>query len=1234
MTNKQGTLIYIDKDNISEAEFMSRSFVQDMLKKRAYVNALGAELGLKYLASEGVDVSEIHNLHSISKILEKVDIADVLLPNIHIDARVIFDESQIFIPKSHFELNIVPDVYMILKLSGDFKHAEFLGFVESRNINKANANKDYYFVEKDQLVSPSEFIKFVQNFAGNTSLGITEDEMYRGRELSVSMADHNISEKEFNELLHLLLQSDSLRESVLEFDNFETLSNSVGHILTDRIKLNVPAAGIADILQDEDIVLDEDSSEKSEEEQEEENSENYDSDFVEEAEESFDVAEDISESEVEFVVQENEEDVAQDEIESSLSDFDEFDIQDSDSSEDVDLSTVFDGFDDDFMVDDDQNDNIEPDSSKENNIDSGSGKMVGDALVGSAEIAAAGTIAAAGAAIVSETAVAGAASAEVIKLAAVSGDLVSEIIDKNIESQQENLDKKDYEKVKVDATNLPEHITAYDLSGVKRQADIQAEESGKFESPKDLSELQKVDISDDIGYGQIEHETIDLSNMDTVENEFSPKESDLIENLDHLSDLDAQVQANGSIEINLQDEVEEHPGMDLPDVSVININDDGTSSIDNLNIDMHLDNSEEHLVELDMTPNDMMIDKELEHLTSKHGANEDLMDLPDPASLDFDMVDESLIIPQESDEEKEVFHIETEPMALEDTIQMEELLDMDVESDVQDVIESDVQQDIISTVEEFDIDNTETLPDLSFDSVDLEDKLVVADDLTIDSDDLSEENHSEADLYNDAEIDDAEDSEATLEVLESVQLMEDDVLLESENVSIEENIDNTESEEIFETITEDENEDILSSEYETSLETDDVELSSDVEDIAAFLDSEDFSSTQEENKTANGDVLEEEEEKIEDVAVSESFEQNSVEDFDELVLESASEDSVVSETPEDNAGQLQEQDWLEDTDYENLEDVEFPEANVAIESEEALTEQEEDIISEPEEKVYAAVDNSRVISNNAFQVGEIPIDINYPDMPEVEGNEQLENLYNQDAVPGAALLQTPGRLGTGSKGSKAVGLGILGVILSLIVVGVIGFSVSKFMKQSTDDVPQPISDEPIPTSPDYGVTEANTLDVEQANVVNMEQNTPVTPAPQVKQQTQTVQAGANSATSAKTQASTPFIEVSKLTWEVPDYVSYNPQFKQYLQTVGKSLKLSLSSDLLLATEYAYSNQLKVSILYDKDGTFKTAKVLSSSGSTQIDNIVLQTVNQNLKVLKAPHSVGNDESTTVILKIYF
>ena len=150
----QETLIYVEEKDRNEASRLAGGFALDDIKSRAYVNALGAELAMKYLSQENINVDNVRNLHSIRKILEEFDIADVILPNIHIDVRVVYDENLIFVPKIHFEYNITPDIYLVLLLSDDSSHAKFLGFFEPRLINKNNANKDYYFLEKEKLSNP------------------------------------------------------------------------------------------------------------------------------------------------------------------------------------------------------------------------------------------------------------------------------------------------------------------------------------------------------------------------------------------------------------------------------------------------------------------------------------------------------------------------------------------------------------------------------------------------------------------------------------------------------------------------------------------------------------------------------------------------------------------------------------------------------------------------------------------------------------------------------------------------------------------------------------------------------------------------------------------------------------------------------------------------------------------------------------------------------------------------
>ena len=173
MGMEQETLIYIEENDKKEARILTQSFANAETKSRAYINALGANLGMKYLALENINNGKTYNLHSIHKILEEMDISDIMLSNIHIDVRVIFDENLIFIPKSHFEYDILPDIYLVLNLSEDHAHAKFLGFFEPKLINKNNQNDNYYFIEKEKLSAPVNLKQYIENFKGNTTSSVS-----------------------------------------------------------------------------------------------------------------------------------------------------------------------------------------------------------------------------------------------------------------------------------------------------------------------------------------------------------------------------------------------------------------------------------------------------------------------------------------------------------------------------------------------------------------------------------------------------------------------------------------------------------------------------------------------------------------------------------------------------------------------------------------------------------------------------------------------------------------------------------------------------------------------------------------------------------------------------------------------------------------------------------------------------------------------------------------------------
>ena len=216
--------ILIDEKEREDARALTQSFARADVKSRAYINALGAEICLKYFRQENISDEPTYNLHNIRKILEEFDISDVMLSNIHIDVRVIFDENQIFIPKSHFEYNLLPDIYVVLKLAKDHQNTEFLGFFEPKLINKNNTNGDYYFIEKEKLSSPVDLKNYVNNFKGNSDTELSETDTDNAEFLMVSMTDNNITEEDKKKLINYLTQSARLRDSFIEFENFEIVN--------------------------------------------------------------------------------------------------------------------------------------------------------------------------------------------------------------------------------------------------------------------------------------------------------------------------------------------------------------------------------------------------------------------------------------------------------------------------------------------------------------------------------------------------------------------------------------------------------------------------------------------------------------------------------------------------------------------------------------------------------------------------------------------------------------------------------------------------------------------------------------------------------------------------------------------------------------------------------------------------------------------------------------------------
>ena len=1284
MANTQETLIYIEKENHTEAEFMSRNFVNKELKNRAYLNALGAELVTKYLTSEGIKFTNVHNLHSISKILESVDISDILLPNIHLDVRVVFDEKQIFIPKSHFELDLVPNAYVVLKLDEEFKHVELLGYFKPYQINKQNENRDYYFFDRNKLSSPASLTKFVKDYIGRTSRDISEEDLLRGRELAISLADHNISVSEEKELLELLLLSDVLRESVLEFDNFETLSYSAAPVLSES--LVVPAEvtteeenneedeiveedtniensteiepveeiSLATMAMDEDLdldtafpepeleeetlvepledpVSDDETSDELIEEELEENTEteeeeellaepieenvqieeiDEDNEFMEELEEATEVSaeEPVTEREEEFEIAEETliediEPVDFDNIEETIS-------EDTETEDELQVSIE-------QEIDETETLEIEEEETTELSL-------VEPIIEESLEIPAE-----------DQLEIADNVEEEIL-------EPVNETIDETVEVSatiDENLPTLDLDEtpaLEIDPTDLGDDLLGGNLVDENNEiiTPVETEEKMEESVEEEILEIEEPPLTPDEPYVPQNTENlsvdsildqtiaaIDTQSKETIEDKVEEKkETTEIEPLDVAAAATATALA-GAVAKAAEEEAQAAASEDAIKLASV------AGEVINDVVQTLEDDQQKNLDKIDYAKTDITAEIDApEHLIA---ATEDLSLAKMEASLEAELsgefggpTDLENLNEVEIFEEKEFVQDSIDFGSMETISQEELLIQGNENTDLGNL--SDINIDMSA--------GANNLPDLNFNTneegvVDLpqfssggitisEDGTSPMDamlDMSLGMENKEEEGLMDMDLDGNSPLGENE--------LDFSSCMKPSTRRREESSSHDDKPKPTIDEATKQAL-------LANNIVRSSDDDDDSFASEDFGETIVIDDDEPFVIDAEETTSNDSEIISQEADISELLGDDFPTEEYTEEAPAEIALDDIEQMSETNEQTEEIT--TEQQDWMNDTDYTNLEDVE-------IQPQESV----EDFITEPsaEEKTYAVKENSTVISDKSFQAGEIHIDINAQNAPIYEEDESLASIYNPDSrIPGGALLQTPGRMSnSNNQGNAARGLlTIISTLIILALVGGIGFGIAKFFKNPTEEAPQPITDEPLPTSSDNGVTEANTLKIDPNNVVKMDNNsnalaTTNNATKQVKQQTP---ATASATTTQKKGTATPFVSIKKLTWSLPSYISYSPEFKQYFQTTGKSLKISLTGDLLLATDPLYSNNMRVGITFGKDGTLQNAQIITSSGSNQIDKIVLQTVNKVLNALKAPNSVGNEENTPVTLNIYF
>ena len=1051
MVTEQETLIYIEDQDKKDASIAAKAFAHEDVKNRAYINTLGAELALKYLASENIDVSNVYNIHSIKKILEEMDISDIMLPNIHIDVRVVFDENVIFIPKSHFEYNIEPDIYLVFNLAKDFSHVKFLGFFEPRLINKNNSNDKYYFIEKEKLNSVVDLKKYIETHKGNTKETLSQEDIENSERIIIAMADNDISENDKKYLIKQLTKSAELRDKFIEYENFETLSYKA---------MNDPQITRKD-------------------------TENNTSDQTTDLS-LLDELDNMTDIQIEKI-QEN---TIETENNSSINEISELNLEPIDNIEDL-------------TFENNKSDKAD-DSNLTNEKTDSSLTDIGDAVV---EGLAAGATAAAASEILNT-----AATAETpLNLA----DTTLDVVNSGIEFAKDLITENNNEKISpinFDNIEIPE-IDPNNITEENSEDTIISLDN--VETPNTIEKVDFIDsIDNKISFDNIE-ETIESKNEEAINIE---------ENTISLNNIEIP---------------------DMPEVYNNNLNEDFVS-LDNIET---IDNS--NIID------DQNVTEEFENIANEESNN----------------INQENIENTESENDPD---INSENLNIEDNLLIDNFDDTELNNDdfnFNEILETDIDKTLNNSNEQEKISDTQIN--------------------IVEEEPNDETNKTEGFGKNLMD-------NLSLENIDDISI--EKLLSEDESDSLENNTDDISSEALLSQADEliDSN---IKSETDLNKNNQEEDINDSLNDIPTIEDITETNNIIEKNInidlptediTNYTNIVEEDEN-------NNSFDEiSTIEDLTEINNINSIEDNDQTSTPDiSEINDTQTQNNIDQSTDLTIDDL--------LNLESQTYDNSDNDENQDNDKLDVLFDNNEDNNDNLDTINEI--------------NEN--NLSNeQNSIPGAALYNKTSSM----QSKKAI------IVATALVTIIAATSAFIFLKPKNNDNLS-TTDTNAPTSDILDTTPVNTPPQDTKNI--LENNTPdINKTVSTQNQKKELSKEIKNNTIKKSTPTESVLDVKKLVWDVPNNLSYNTKIQNYLRSAGKSIKLRLSADLLLTSEYAYTNQVKVSLILNKDGSVKEANISNSSGSNEIDKIVLQSVKDTLNVVKPPSEEIKTPDFNLNLIIYF
>ena len=296
--------LLIDEKALSYAKIYASLLKDEFQRKRAYASLVSLYALINELEKTDNDLQKSMTLFRNPVLNEEYEISDLYINNWHIDVRVVTEGDAFLVPKVHFDNDLQPDFYAVVKVDKTLSSAQLLGFVDTVNVKKDAFDYHYYSISLNSLISYDEFLTKINN-TKVTAFSEEEHEFFKSTYLSLLDEEVDVATK--NRLIKHIFECAQCRTEFCCFTGFEMVNCNMGKypsLLEDQT-LNIIGAqsvddekyaGKEEIIKitddDEDVLLDE--SQTEEETTEEENREETVSDILDEL---FNMEEDFIEPE-------------------------------------------------------------------------------------------------------------------------------------------------------------------------------------------------------------------------------------------------------------------------------------------------------------------------------------------------------------------------------------------------------------------------------------------------------------------------------------------------------------------------------------------------------------------------------------------------------------------------------------------------------------------------------------------------------------------------------------------------------------------------------------------------------------------------------------------------------------------------------------------------------------------------------------------------------------------------